>query len=58
MEDYLAILGFPIFLAMVTADFTQANLPAILSIVEDEGRATRVSYSDLNLTRRNSHAEP
>lgn len=58
MEKDLAILGFPIFHAMVTADVPQANLAAILSIVDDAGRATLVSYGVLNLTHRNSHAEP
>ena len=58
MEEDLALLGFPMFHARVTADVPQANLAAILSIVDDAGRATLVSYGVLNLTHRNSHAEP
>ena len=58
MAEDMNLLGFPMLHAQVTSTVPQANLAAILSIVDENGRATLVSYGVLNLTHRHSHAEP
>ncbi len=58
LDSDLELLGFPILSAEVASDVPQANLVAVLSEVDGEGRATRISYGVLNLTHRNSHAKP
>ncbi len=57
-EDDLDILGFPVLSVEVLSDVPQANLVAVLSEVLEDGKATRISYGVLNLTHRNSHANP
>ena len=58
LEEDIELLGFPVLRAEVTSDTSQANLVAVLSAVDHEGRATLVSYGVLNLTHRESHASP
>ncbi len=52
------LLGFPLLHAEVASDAPQANLVATLSAVDEQGRATLITYGVLNLTHRNSHATP
>ena len=54
----LDLLGFPVLTARIASNVPQANLIAVLSDVQEDGKATRISYGILNLTHRNSHAEP
>jgi predicted acyl esterase len=54
----IEILGFPILHLRVASDVPQANLAAVLSLVAPDGRATFVSHGVLNLTHRDSHADP
>ncbi|SPH23754.1 Cocaine esterase [Defluviimonas aquaemixtae] len=58
LEDDLELLGFPILDAEVASDRPVANLAAVLSAVAPDGAATLVTYGVLNLTHRNSHADP
>ena len=58
LEGDLDLLGLPILTAEVASDVPQANLAAVLSDVAEDGKATLISYGVLNLTHRNSHAEP
>lgn len=58
LDDDINLLGFPVFYAQVVSDVPQANLVAVLSAVDKQGRATLISYGVLNLTHRYSHAEP
>ena len=52
------MLGAPVLSADVSADRPNAFLVARLSLVAPDGAATRISYGVLNLTHRDSHAEP
>ncbi|MBP2366532.1 CocE/NonD family hydrolase [Pseudonocardia parietis] len=52
------ILGAPVLDLEVTADAPVAMVAARLSDVAPGGPATRVTYGLLNLTHRDSHAEP
>ena len=58
LEEDIELLGFPMLQTEVASDTPQANLVAVLSAVDGEGRATLVSYGVLNLTHRRSHASP
>ncbi len=58
LDDDIEVLGFPFVEAVVTSDRPQAMLAAVLSDVAPDGAATRVSYGLLNLSHRDSHAEP
>jgi len=58
VEADFDLLGFPIFSAELESATPQANLVAVLSLVDTSGRATLVSYGVLNLTHRDSHAAP
>ncbi|MEL7092143.1 MAG: CocE/NonD family hydrolase [Pseudomonadota bacterium] len=58
LSEDLTLLGFPMLHARVTSDAPQANLAAVLSAVDEQGRATLISYGVLNLTHRHSHARP
>ena len=58
LDQDMEWLGFPMFYAEVESSAPQANLIAVLSIVDADGKATIASYGVLNLTHRNSHAEP
>ncbi|MEG9862196.1 MAG: CocE/NonD family hydrolase [Parvularculales bacterium] len=51
-------LGFPVLHAEVVSSTPQANLVAVLSVVDEDGKAGIFSYGVLNLTHRNSHSEP
>ncbi len=54
----LDLLGFPILTAQAHSATPQANLAAVLSAVADDGTATFISHGTLNLTHRDSHADP
>ena len=56
-ED-LDLLGSPMLHADVASDAAQANLAAVLSAVDEDGRTTLISFGVLNLTHRSSDAEP
>ena len=58
LADGVEILGFPILRARVTCDVPHANLAAVLSMVAPDGSARLVSFGILNLTHRDSHADP
>ncbi|MEM7318387.1 MAG: CocE/NonD family hydrolase [Pseudomonadota bacterium] len=58
LEEDLTLLGFPILEADVTSNSPQANLAAVLSAVDEQGRATLFSFGALNLTHRDSHSDP
>ena len=54
----MVCLGAPEIDLVVSSDQRVANLVAVLSDVAPDGTALRVSYGVLNLTHRDSHAEP
>ncbi len=58
LNEDVEILGFPLLDAVVASDRRQAMLAAVLSDIAPDGAATRVSYGLLNLSHRESHAEP
>ena len=58
LAEPIELLGAPVLFAEVSADRPNALLCARLSLVAPDGAATRVSYGLLNLTHRDSHAEP
>ncbi len=58
LTDDLELLGFPVLTGDVASDVPQANLVAVLSEVAADGKALRISYGVLNLTHRDSHANP
>lgn len=58
LAEHLDLLGFPILTAEVASDVPQANLAAVLSAVAKDGKATFISHGVLNLTHRESHADP
>ncbi|MEM6577926.1 MAG: CocE/NonD family hydrolase, partial [Pseudomonadota bacterium] len=58
LESDLTCLGAPEIEVVVTSDQPVANLIAVLSDVAPDGAALRVSYGVLNLTHRDSHADP
>ncbi|HVR31304.1 MAG TPA: CocE/NonD family hydrolase [Acidimicrobiia bacterium] len=58
LTDAIEILGAPMVDLHVTSDRPIAQVAVRLCAVDPEGRSTRVSYGVLNLTHRDSHAEP
>ncbi|MEM6823577.1 MAG: CocE/NonD family hydrolase [Pseudomonadota bacterium] len=58
LQEDIALLGFPHFRAEVESSTAQANLAATLSSLDDEGRATLISYGVLNLAHRDGHSDP
>jgi putative CocE/NonD family hydrolase len=58
LDRDLEILGFPMLRLSVASDVPQANLAAVLSLVAPDGKATLVTFGVLNLTHRDSHADP
>ena len=54
----LEILGAPMLTLRLSSDVEVAQLAVRLSDVAPDGRATRISYQVLNLTHRDSHAQP
>jgi hypothetical protein len=58
LSERMELLGAPVLDATVSADRPNAFLVARLSIIAPDGAATRISYGVLNLTHRDSHAEP
>jgi putative CocE/NonD family hydrolase len=56
--ERMELLGAPMLAADVSADRPNALLVARLSLLSPHGAATRISYGVLNLTHRDSHAEP
>ncbi|MBI3674840.1 MAG: CocE/NonD family hydrolase [Rhizobiales bacterium] len=57
MEDF-EVLGAPLASLTVASDRPNAMIAVTLSEVFPDGAATQVSYGLLNLTHRDSHAEP
>ncbi|MEZ5783831.1 MAG: CocE/NonD family hydrolase [Rhizobiaceae bacterium] len=53
LEEAVEILGFPEFEVTVASDKPVALISASLSLVLEDGAASRVSYGILNLTHRN-----
>ncbi|MCY4050045.1 MAG: CocE/NonD family hydrolase [Gammaproteobacteria bacterium] len=58
LKEDLEMLGFPVLTTNVECNVEQANLIAVLSDVDQQGRATRISYGVLNLTHRDGHQKP
>ena len=58
LADRTEILGAPALELEIASDRPQANLVARLCDVHPDGASTRVSWGVLNLTHRDSHAEP
>ncbi len=58
LDEDVEILGFPIFTGEITSDRPVANLIAVLSASDPDGKSTLVSFGVLNLTHRNSHSDP
>ncbi|MEM8989285.1 MAG: CocE/NonD family hydrolase [Pseudomonadota bacterium] len=58
LAEPVEILGFPVLDLALVSDKPVANVAAVLSAVASDGAATRVSFGVLNLTHRESHAEP
>jgi len=58
IEDGFDILGAPVVELELSSDAPVAMIAAVLSDVQPDGAATRVSYGLLNLTHRDSHAAP
>ncbi|MEM9047134.1 MAG: CocE/NonD family hydrolase [Pseudomonadota bacterium] len=58
LDKPLDLLGFPVLTAHIASATPQANLVAVLSAVDNNGKATFVSHGVLNLTHRDSHATP
>ena len=54
----LDLFGAPVLRLRLTADRPVARLAARLCEVTEDGRSWLISYGALNLTRRESHAEP
>lgn len=58
LPDRLEILGAPVADLLISSDRPIAQLAVRLCAVEPNGASTRVSYGLLNLTHRDSHADP
>ena len=58
LAEDLEVLGFPVLEAVVSSDRPVATLVAVLSAAAPDGPVSRVSFGILNLTHRDSHAEP
>jgi predicted acyl esterase len=58
LSEALTIVGAPVVTLELASDKPQAFVAVRLSDVAPDGAATRVSYGVLNLTHRDSHAEP
>ena len=53
----ITIFGFPTLHAKVISDVPQANLAAVLSMVDSNNEATLICFGILNLNHRNSHLD-
>ncbi|GAB3474238.1 CocE/NonD family hydrolase [Nocardiopsis coralliicola] len=58
LSERLEILGAPVVELELSVDRPEAMVAVRLSDVAPDGQATRVTYGLLNLTHRDSHAEP
>ncbi|MDH3377501.1 MAG: CocE/NonD family hydrolase [Gammaproteobacteria bacterium] len=58
LPDSIDIVGAPAVDLEVSCDRPQANLAVRLCDIWPDGASTRISYGILNLTHRDSHAEP
>jgi uncharacterized protein len=58
LTEETEILGAPIVELELTSDKPVAQVAARLCAVDPTGRSSRVTYGVLNLTHRDSHAEP
>jgi len=54
----LVLLGFPRFAAALNCNQQQGNIVVVLSAVDNNNKATRLSYGVLNLTHHTSHTKP
>ncbi|MEM9497898.1 MAG: CocE/NonD family hydrolase [Pseudomonadota bacterium] len=58
LDSAMSCLGAPELDLVLSADRPVANVIAVLSDVAPDGAALRVSFGVLNLTHRDSHADP
>jgi putative CocE/NonD family hydrolase len=58
LTDAIEVLGAPVLRLKLSSDKPVAQVSVRLSDVRPDGSVTRVSYQVLNLTHRDSHAEP
>ncbi|MEX0287189.1 MAG: CocE/NonD family hydrolase [Paracoccaceae bacterium] len=58
LSEYLDIVGAPRIQLRVSADRPQAQIAVRLNHIHPDGASTRITYGVLNLTHRDSHAEP
>ena len=58
LTEPLELLGAPVLTLTLTVNRPVAQAAVRLSDVAPDGKATRTTYGLLNLTHRNSHAEP
>ena len=58
LTEDLDLFGFPVVEAEITSNQRQANLAAALSLIDENGRASLISFGVLNLTHRESHRDP
>ena len=58
LDEPIEILGAPRVRLRLTADRPVAQVAVRLSDIAPDDKATRITYGLLNLTHRNSHAEP
>jgi putative CocE/NonD family hydrolase len=58
LADAIEVLGAPVLRLKLSSDKPVAQVSVRLSDVRPDGSVTRVSYQVLNLTHRDSHAEP
>ena len=57
LDKDINIFGFPILHAKIVSDVPQANLVAVLSMVNSNNEATFISFGILNLSHRNDHLD-
>jgi putative CocE/NonD family hydrolase len=58
LEAPLSILGAPRLRLKLSADKPQAQIAVRLNHIHPDGASTRITYGVLNLTHRDSHADP
>ena len=58
LETEMDIVGAPKIRLRISADKPQAQIAVRLNHVHPDGASTRITYGVLNLTHRDSHAEP
>ncbi|MGR3615663.1 MAG: CocE/NonD family hydrolase [Paracoccaceae bacterium] len=58
LDQDMSILGAPRLKLTLNADRPQAQIAVRLNHIHPDGASTRITYGVLNLTHRNSHADP